>query len=196
MEKTICIFGDSITWGASDEECGGWANRLEAYCFADKLRADIYNLGIPGNTTRDLLERVEQEIAMREPTHILFAIGINDSRCNTQTGESKISLQEFTQNIEKLTDIVRHRNMSVAFVGLIRVDEAKTNPRPHRPEASYRNERIAQYDRAIEDFCRSKDILYLSVATIVNKEELPDGLHPNASGHRKLFEAIKIFLGI
>ena len=28
MHKTICVFGDSISWGAWDMEKGGWVNRL------------------------------------------------------------------------------------------------------------------------------------------------------------------------
>ena len=37
MEKTkiqgnICVFGDSIVWGAWDKEKAGWVNRLAIYC--------------------------------------------------------------------------------------------------------------------------------------------------------------------
>ena len=47
MEHTICIFGDSIAWGASDEEKSGWADRLKAFFFnEDSLFAKVYNLGI------------------------------------------------------------------------------------------------------------------------------------------------------
>jgi len=29
--KSICIFGDSVSWGAWDMEKGGWVNRLWFY---------------------------------------------------------------------------------------------------------------------------------------------------------------------
>lgn len=29
MSKKICVFGASITWGAFDNEKGGWVNRLK-----------------------------------------------------------------------------------------------------------------------------------------------------------------------
>ncbi len=196
MEQTICIFGDSITWGAHDDDCGGWANRLQAYCFASHERPDIYNLGVPGDTTRDVLQRLENEMIAREPTHVLFAIGINDSQFNTQSKESKTSLNEFKKNIGAIVNIAETKKVTVAFMGLIRVDEAKTLPRLHRPEVSYGNQRIAEYDKAIQDFCKQKNIPYLEVSSLVDKEELPDGLHPNAAGHKKVFEVVKKFLGI
>ena len=31
MEQIICLFGDSITWGAWDPEHGGWGARLRSY---------------------------------------------------------------------------------------------------------------------------------------------------------------------
>lgn len=41
----ICIFGDSITWGTSDSEKGGWVERLKVY-FGEKYDIDVYNLGV------------------------------------------------------------------------------------------------------------------------------------------------------
>ena len=46
---TICIFGDSITWGAYDPEQGGWATRLRNYFEKQDNDVDVYNLGISGD---------------------------------------------------------------------------------------------------------------------------------------------------
>ena len=84
----LLIFGDSITWGAWDEE-GGWAQRIKS--FADKKAAtlnydnytSVYCLGVSGDNTFDLLKRFETEVRARideeEKTLILIEIGINDS---------------------------------------------------------------------------------------------------------------------
>ena len=45
---TICVFGDSITWGASDYEKGGWVERLKTYLMKNKNDVDVYNLGVSG----------------------------------------------------------------------------------------------------------------------------------------------------
>ena len=83
----ILIFGDSITWGAWDEE-GGWAQRFKKEIDKKAITANftsyhsVYNLGISGDNTNDLLERFESETQRRldegEEAIILFAIGIND----------------------------------------------------------------------------------------------------------------------
>ena len=57
----ICIFGDSVTWGAYDPEQGGWATRLRNYFEAQENNIDVYNLGISGDATADLLKRIEVE---------------------------------------------------------------------------------------------------------------------------------------
>lgn len=61
----ICIFGDSITWGASDSEKGGWVERLKIY-FGEKYDINVYNLGISGDATEDLLVRIEKELRSRK----------------------------------------------------------------------------------------------------------------------------------
>ena len=41
MEKTICVFGDSITMGAWDLEKGGWVNRLRLFIDVEQLSGKI-----------------------------------------------------------------------------------------------------------------------------------------------------------
>jgi len=84
----ILVFGDSITYGNWDRE-GGWVQRLRK--FLDKRNLTdpdfyclIYNLGISGNDTENLLKRFEFETEQRlkegEETIFIFAIGINDTQ--------------------------------------------------------------------------------------------------------------------
>ena len=74
--QTICVFGDSIAWGASDSEKGGWVERLKIY-MGEHRSGNVYNLGVSGDTTNDLLERFEQEAKARESDVIIFAVGTN-----------------------------------------------------------------------------------------------------------------------
>ena len=65
----ILIFGDSIIYGAWDRE-GGWAARLRKFLDEKTLTEEdfyclVYNLGISGDTTEDLLERFEFETEQR-----------------------------------------------------------------------------------------------------------------------------------
>ncbi|WKZ26701.1 MAG: GDSL-type esterase/lipase family protein [Candidatus Paceibacterota bacterium] len=187
----ILIFGDSITWGAYDPEQGGWATRLRNYFEAQDNDIDVYNLGISGDTTADLLERIEVEAKSREPNLIIFAIGINDAQYIHSTNGLRVSLDEFQQNLAKLFSIAKKFTSEVVFVGLTRVDESKTTPIPWNTDKSYTNENIERLDSAIEKFCKDNKLKFIPMESVVENDDLIDGLHPNTVGHTKMFERIK-----
>ena len=122
----ICIWCDSITWGAYDPEQGGWATRLRNY-FEAKGVSDVwvYNLGIVDDTTASLLNRIEVEAKSREPNFIIFAIGINDAQFIHSTNSLRVSLDNFRQNLAKLLALAKKFTNKVVFVGLTKVDESK-----------------------------------------------------------------------
>ena len=65
MCKVMVVCGDSITYSRGDSE-GGWVQRLRK--FIDKKKNfsyTIYNLGISGNKTSDLLKNFEFEVKNR-----------------------------------------------------------------------------------------------------------------------------------
>ena len=187
----ILIFGDSITWGAYDPEQGGWATRLRNHFEEKDNDIDVYNLGISGDTTADLLERIEVEAKSREPNLIIFAIGINDAQFIHSTNGLRVSLDEFQQNLAKLLAIAKKFTDKVVFVGLTRVDESKTTPIPWNTDKSYTNENIKRLDNAIEKFCEDNKLKFISMESVVGNDDLIDGLHPNTKGHVKIFERMK-----
>ena len=187
----ILIFGDSITWGAYDPEQGGWATRLRNYFEEKDNDIDVYNLGISGDTTADLLERIEVEAKSREPNLIIFAIGINDAQFIHSTNDLRISLDEFQQNLAKLLSIAKKFTDKVVFVGLTRVDESKTTPIPWNTDKSYTNENIKRLDNAIKKFCEDNKLKFIPMESVVGNDDLIDGLHPNTKGHIKIFNRMK-----
>ena len=112
MEKVICVFGASITWGACDEEKGGWINRLRLHLESFSNKIMIYNLGIPGETTDDLLKRFKNEAGVRlldeseskeykDHNIIILSIGTNDSSTDSKNSP-RISPEKFQKNLNKL----------------------------------------------------------------------------------------------
>jgi len=167
----ILIFGDSIAYGAWDRE-GGWVQRLRKFLdernLADpNFRCLVYNLGISGNTSADLLERVEFETEQRlkagEETIIIYAIGINDSQFVHSKGEHNVPLDEFRENIQKLIELARKYSSKIAFLGLTPVDEVKTTPLPRNPDKSYKNEYIERYNKVIRKVCEENEIYFIEI---------------------------------
>lgn len=61
-------------------------------------------------------------------------------------------------------------------------------------EPRHTNAAIALYDQIIAKVCVAVGAPYLSVADVVTQADLSDGLHPNARGHKKLFNKILPFV--
>lgn len=192
--STICVFGDSITWGAFDNEKGGWVERLRTSLWRKDI--DVYNLGVSGDTTTDLLERFEVECKAREPDVILISIGINDSQHINNL--PRTGLARFKSNIQKLIEIGQKFTSKIAFLGFNPVDESKTTPIPWSPEKHYTNGNIQKYNDIVKSVCGENNLPFIGIfeewMKVNYRELLEDGLHPNSKGHQKIFEIVKEFL--
>lgn len=101
---SICIFGDSITWGANDLEKGGWVERLKIYIL-EKYDVSVYNLGISGDTTHEVLQRIGVELKAPDPQVVVFAIGINDSQYLRNEKTIRVPIEKFKEKIHALYTI-------------------------------------------------------------------------------------------
>ena len=194
MEKTICIFGDSIAMGAFDIEQGGWVARLKNYFWQNDYDVTIYNMSVSGDNTDDLLKRFKAESVPREPSLIVFAIGINDSQYVNSKNNPRVSLDKFKKNLSKLIVQAKEFTADIVFVGLTIVDEAKTMPIPWAKNKYYDNENVDQYNLAIRLFCEENKLSFISVLGLLNTNDLYDGLHHSDMGHKKMFEKVKDFI--
>jgi len=197
METRISIFGDSIAWGASDYEFGGWVARLQNYFETDKNNdIDVYNLGVSGDTTNDLLMRFKTECLARNrhPQIIMFAIGTNDSQYINSKNNPRTPIDKFENNLEKLINQAKEFSDKIIFVGLTKVDESKLMPVPWSEEKFYDNENISKYNSVIEKVSKEHNLPFINLLDLLNMNDLDDGLHPNSKGHEKMFLKIKELL--
>lgn len=199
----ILIFGDSITYGAWDKE-GGWAQRLRKQLDGknlsdpDKYHYQVYNLGISGNTTEDLLKRfdfeAEQRLEEDEENMVIFSIGINDSAFISSENNNWITLDDFEKNINALIGKARKFSQEITFIGLIPCEEEKTQPVPWAPDVSYKNSEIEKYNGKIKEVCQKENVKFIDLRgefiSMDYKKILFDGLHPNSAGHQWIAEKI------
>jgi len=171
MDKSYCIFGDSVTQAAYVKEA--WVDLLRAY-LEDKFPNDfvnVFNLGVGGNTTNDILKRFNEESLVRVPTSIIFAVGINDS--------SYIEKNLFKSNLEKLCDLAIKFSTDITFVGpVLSVD-------------SRDRKRVEDYNNVLETVVLSRNFKFIQLLDKLAPQDFIDGLHPNEQGHGKMFEIIK-----
>lgn len=200
--KGILCFGDSLTFDRGDGENGGWFAKLRKFYETKSFYHGVYNLGICGDTSTDLLKRFDVEADARVKFNrksdeylILIAIGLNDSRAIENTDYVKVSKEEFKENINLLADKAIAKKTKVAFIGL-----TPTDPKLEKGYEGtfFFNDRIKEYNQIIKETCNKKNIPFLDIIDDWMKEDyldlLSDGIHPNAKGYEKLFLSIKDFL--
>jgi len=194
--KKILVFGDSIGWGAFDYEYGGWVERLKTKyfkTFEGEKSIGVYNLSVSSNTTKGVLDRIEKEVEKFneiEPDKyvFLFAIGSNDPLYVNTKDDVWVPFDEFKENLGKIIEVSKKFSNEIIFTGLMIVDENKT--KPWSEDEFWENEDLKKYNDAIENMCRENDLDFIPLWDVLEKEDLSDGLHPNASGHEKIFKRV------
>lgn len=180
----IGIWGDSITYGECDSEALGWVGRLRKKLLDT---ASVYNRGICGDTTEDLLKRFSVEADSIQPDLVVLAVGINDSKFPIGKDTNKVSFEEFKTNLRELVNQARKYTNRIYLVGLTKVYEDRINP----TGSKFVSSEIQKYDDFVKELAESEGLIFISTWEVLDTgADLADGLHPNAQGYQKLFEAI------
>jgi len=198
----ISIFGDSITFGRGNNSERGWCGRLQKYFESKDYYNCLYNLGLCGDTTKNLLERFDVEAKARvkfirdqDRQAIIFSIGINDSRLLGKDKIPEIEIDKFEQNIQILIDKAKNYTKEILFIGLTPVDESITSD---YEDTIFSNERIKQFNDKIKELCNKNNLPFFDMFQEFYKlnyqELLDDGVHPNSRGYEEMYKLIKSFL--
>lgn len=198
----VVALGDSLVYGFGDPEGGGWAERLRRQWMANSDRDHVlYNLGIRGDRTFQVRERLEQEfryrgeLRNRVPDLIILSVGINDSpRLGRPDGRSFTDFEEFQSEINNLLDEAQQM-CPVLFIGMVPADETKM---PFFDCFYFNHIDQCRYKEATKSACASRQIPYLDIFDLwMSRGETwwrsclgVDGLHPNVLGYRALWEDV------
>lgn len=184
---TIGIWGDSITFGSCDSEALGWPGRLRKSLPLDDWN-ELYNFGICGETSADLLKRFEIEAKAIQPSDVVFAIGINDSKYPSESEQNKVALSDYKVNLEKLIKEAKSFTDKITIVGATRVDDEWRSAKGSR----FLNEEIEKYNAVMKEVANQHNLLFIDMFGVLDPAlDLADGLHPNAQGYQKMFEVVK-----
>jgi lysophospholipase L1-like esterase len=192
--KGIIIFGDSIVSGRGEIPNIGWVGRLKKD-FENEFHNCIFNLGIPGDTSTNLLKRFETEVKARvrykhpgDKFTIIIAIGINDSKAVKSRNKLQTKKISFRKNILKLIQISKEYTKDIILVGLTPVNEKLTNP---FEDTYFINSRIKEYNEIIKKATKSKKVKFIELFHKLDNKLLVDGVHPNKKGYELMYNIIK-----
>lgn len=112
----VFFVGDSFVAGVGDESGLGWVGRVLARAAAAGTGVTGYNLGVRGETSIEVVERMPRELAPRTrvgEARVVLSFGINDTM--RRDGVRRV---EQARSLDALSDAVRAAGgVPVAMVG-------------------------------------------------------------------------------
>lgn len=94
VSRIVC-FGDSLTWGVGAANGKDYPARLEKM-----TGIEILNTGVPGNTTADGLDRLEEDVLAFDPDVVLITLGGNDLKNRLGVDTAQANLIRMIQRIQ------------------------------------------------------------------------------------------------
>jgi lysophospholipase L1-like esterase len=195
----VLVFGDSITQGFWDID-GGWVSRIRKHYDqqmidgTDNDPPTIFNLGVSGNSSDDVLARFDNETKARATEELAFvvAIGVNDARTKASVNYSDPT--RYRQNLSEILKLAKQYSSKILFVVLTPCVEERSNP-VSWGDTGYTNERIKEFDDTLREFCQESQVPFVEVYEPFAKAEaeselLPDSLHPNDKGHQLIADLV------
>ena len=181
--KNIFIFGDSIAYGQLVSVNKTWAHKVADWLDNQYV---IQNSSIMGNTTRDALNRIYNDVLFRSPNIVYVQFGMND--CNiwqTENGVCRVERKTYISNIEEIVQRCTSYNASV-IVG---------NNHPSNKNSEY-DLRNSEYNELIREYCNKYNIPLMDnelhcKTYDINDILLPDGIHLSEFGHDVYFNNFK-----
>jgi lysophospholipase L1-like esterase len=166
MKKNIQIvmLGDSLT------ARGDWKNLL--------AKEDcIVNLGINGDTTKGILNRIDRVINLEEKILFLM-IGVNDLCCS-------IPLIEVFQNYIQILEKLEKTNIKLIIQAILLTQMKAVN------------KKILEFNLMLEEYCKNKQLIFFDMNPYLCEDNLlkeiytTDGLHLNLKAYEVWARKIK-----
>jgi lysophospholipase L1-like esterase len=196
----ILVFGDSIVYGGWDTE-GGWVDRLKRGYHRQYVSSggkdihEIINLGIGGDTSSRIRDRLRAEIEFRSQgsSHIvlIFSFGTNDARIIND--DIATTTERFRENVSAIATTAQAYSDRVMFVGLPPLSQPKLEFPEY--ESEFRDSLVQQYDDELAKIVEKAGLLYVPTRPVFERHGLEglysfDGLHPKDEGHQLLHNIV------
>ncbi len=157
-DAVILAFGDSITYGTGSSESDNYPNILS---FLSKHK--VINLGVPGEISRDGLNRLPSALDQYDPEIMILIHGGNDIL-------RKIPEQKTAQHLKQMIKEARLRDIKVVMLAV---------PKP----SLFLLENAEFYQKVAEQ--QKVPIDLETLPQILSTKELKsDTIHPNSMGYR------------
>jgi len=205
----IFMFGDSTTAPRGSTKI--YATLVENSLQRIGSTLSVYNAGVPSNTTRDALKRLQADVLRFQPRIVVMQFGINDSAIDVwrqpPATEPRVPLADYLKNYRLLITEAQKANAKVIvmttnplrWTGKLRELYGKA---PYKPDAEdgFDVPFLASYNEALRDLAKEMKVSLVDVRAaypefaakhkVTVDDLLVDGMHPNDLGHQLVSELL------
>jgi len=201
---SIVAFGDSITNGVAP------AGMTEADTFRDIVRrelterlgakVEVINAGVNGDIVPLAIGRLRRDVLDRKPDIVTIMFGGNEAgfyrpETNGFADTPRVGRDEFKATLVKIVDRIRTVGVTVVLMTCPPMTERYwgMNLEPYQKNGI--NFLVKDYAQAMRDVAAEKGVVLIDVYGAFQKEPskldfFPDGLHPDARGHRVIADLL------
>lgn len=176
-KSVVLAIGDSLTQGVGADEAKSYPAQL-----ANLSEWTVINAGVSGETSADVLARIDSELNTHHPALVLLSIGGNDFLGHIETSVTRT-------NIEKTIQIIQKRNIPLILIAYPELNassivSARVGLTPK--DAPLYQELAQQYQLPL---------LALAWGEVLGDEQnRSDQIHANAQGYRLFADKLYQFL--
>ncbi len=183
----ICFIGDSFVNGTGDDDCLGWVGRLGSEARRRRHDVTIYNLGVRGDTSSDLVARWQHEAEARlAPEHdgrLVFSFGVNDC-VEGRAGQPRVAEDTAIANARSILTAARQWRPTL-MVG------------PPCSRNAAVDTRVSRLSDRLAVLCEDLAIPFFATFQLTHGNAAwhceagqGDGIHPNRGGYDLLYGAL------
>ncbi len=110
-DRTLLVFGDSLSAAYGIQRDAGWVSLLEKKLALEKPGYRVVNASVSGETTSGGLRRIAQALDQHTPALVIVELGAND-------GLRGLSVNEMQQNLAEIIRQCRNAKARVLLVGM------------------------------------------------------------------------------
>lgn len=181
----IAFLGDSITEHGWLNEYG-YVKNIEAGLINSGIKIKIIPAGKCGDTTSDMLQRLNKDVLEKNPDIMFFMGGINNIWFNIGT------FNDFQKDVLEIINRAEEKNIKVILISLTIINEDLNSPQ---------NKIIDEYNTFLKKIAAAKNIIYIDVNSeikeAIKKKKIQDkntltfdGVHLNYDGNKILAQKI------
>ena len=171
---TIVALGDSLTAGYGVDEAEAYPALLEKRLLIDGFFFRVINAGISGETSSGTLSRIEWVIRSLNPDIIILETGAND-------GLRGVDPKVLEKNLDRTITIIREKNIGILLAGM------KLPPNLW-PVYTARFSNV--YPKIADRHGIALIPFFLESVAGDARYNLPDRMHPNPEGYRRILDTI------